>query len=52
MSVALILRDDFDAISLRRLGFVRISGRPQHPAQKAEVINAFKNTSPPRWRRI
>ncbi|TLP41888.1 transposase [Cohaesibacter sp. CAU 1516] len=24
---------------LRRLGFVRISGRPQHPDQKAEVID-------------
>lgn len=37
---------------LRRLGFVRISGRPQHPAQKTEVIDAFKKTSPPHWQRI
>ena len=37
---------------LRRLGFVRISGRPQHPDQKAEVIKAFKKTSLPRWQRI
>ena len=37
---------------LRRLGFVRISGRPQHPNQKTEVIDAFKKTSPPLWRRI
>lgn len=37
---------------LRRLGFVRISGRPQHPSQKTEVIEAFKKTFPPRWQRI
>lgn len=37
---------------LRRLGFVRITGRPQHPAQKAEVIDAFKKTSPLRWQRM
>jgi hypothetical protein len=29
---------------LVRLGFSRISGRPQHPAQAPEVIDAFKNT--------
>ncbi len=37
---------------LRRLGFVRISGRPQHPDQKPQVIEAFKKTSLPRWQRI
>ncbi|WP_096171592.1 IS630 family transposase [Cohaesibacter sp. ES.047] len=31
---------------LRRMGYVRISGRPQHPEQKPEVIDAFKKTSP------
>jgi len=33
---------------LNKLGFSHISGRPQHPAQKPEVIKAFKKTSPPR----
>lgn len=31
---------------LKRLGFSRISGRPQHPKQDARVIEAFKKTSP------
>ena len=29
-------------------GFSHISGRPQHPAQDAQVIEAFKKTSPTR----
>jgi len=33
---------------LAELGFSYISGRPQHPAQKAEVINTFKKTLPTR----
>ncbi len=33
---------------LNKLGFSHISGRPQHPAQKPEVIKAFKKTSLPR----
>ena len=37
---------------LKALGFSRISGRPQHPAQDERVIEAFKKTSPPRWQRI
>ncbi|WP_157747600.1 winged helix-turn-helix domain-containing protein [Cohaesibacter sp. ES.047] len=52
MSAALILSDAFDADSLRRMGYVRISGRPQHPEQKPEVIDAFKKTSPQRWQRM
>jgi len=35
---------------LVRLGFSHISGRPQHPAQDPEVIDAFKKTLPPRLR--
>ncbi len=31
---------------LVELGFSHISGRPQHPAQKPQVIEAFKKTSP------
>jgi len=31
---------------LKRLGFCHISARPQHPAQNAEAIAAFKKTSP------
>lgn len=33
---------------LNKLGFSHISGRPQHPAQKPEVIKAFKKTLPTR----
>lgn len=36
---------------LVRLGFSHISGRPQHPAQDPEVIDAFKKTLPSRLRR-
>lgn len=32
---------------LKQLGFSHISARPQHPAQDAEAIAAFKKTSPP-----
>ena len=35
---------------LKQLGFSRISARPQHPRQAPEAIEAFKKTSPPRWR--
>ncbi len=31
---------------LSKLGFVRISARPQHPAQDPEAIETFKKTSP------
>ncbi len=33
------------------LGFAKISARPRHHAQNALVIEDFKKTSPPRWRR-
>lgn len=32
---------------LKQLGFSHISARPQHPAQDAQAIAAFKKTSPP-----
>jgi transposase len=37
---------------LADLGFVHISARPQHPAQKPEVIAAFKKTLPARSPRM
>ncbi len=37
---------------LRRMGFRKLSARPQHYAQDPDVIEAFKKTSPPRWRRF
>lgn len=36
---------------LTALGFSHISGRPQHPAQEPQVIEAFKKTLPTLWRR-
>ena len=36
---------------LAELGFTHISGRPRHPAQEPQVIEAFKKTLPTRWRR-
>ena len=36
---------------LGQLGFSHISGRPQHPAQDPQVIEAFKKTSPTRLQR-
>ncbi len=35
---------------LAALSFSHISGRPQHPKQDSQVIEAFKKTSPARWR--
>ncbi len=36
---------------VKALGFTKISARPRHHAQNALVIEDFKKTSPPRWRR-
>ena len=36
---------------VKALGFAKISARPRHHAQSAWVIEDFKKTSPPRWRR-
>lgn len=37
---------------LRAMGFRKLSARPQHYAQDAEAIEAFKKTSPPSWRKF
>ena len=46
---------DLDEVSigraLKELGFAHVSPRPQHPKQDPQVIEAFKKTFPPRWRR-
>ncbi len=36
---------------VKALGFTKISARPRHHAQSALVIEDFKKTFPPRWRR-
>ena len=36
---------------LRRLGYRKLSARPRHHAQNPETLEAFKKTSPLRWRR-
>ena len=36
---------------VKALGFAKISARPRHHAQSALVIEDFKKTSPPRWKR-
>ncbi len=36
---------------LDRLGFSHITARPQHRRQDPETLEAFKKTSPPRWRK-
>jgi transposase len=36
---------------LRALGYRKLSARPRHHAQDPETLEAFKKTSPPRWRR-
>jgi len=35
---------------LRAMGYRKLSARPKHHAQAAGAIEAFKKTSPPRWR--
>ncbi len=35
---------------LRAMGFRKLSARPRHHAQAEGAIEAFKKTSPPRWR--
>ena len=46
---------EIDEVSVGRLlkeqGFSHISARPQHPAQKTDVIETFKKTSRPTWTR-
>ena len=53
------LRDEFGVSlsrqtlgrELRRMGFRKLSARPQDRAQDPDAIEAFKKTSPPSWRR-
>lgn len=35
---------------LKKLGFSHVSARPRHPGQNPAMIEAFKKTSPGRWR--
>jgi len=35
---------------LRAIGYRKLSARPRHHAQADGAIEAFKKTSPPRWR--
>ena len=46
---------ELDEVSVGRLlkeqGFTHVSARPQHPTQKADIIETFKKTSPPTWLR-
>ena len=37
--------------ALRTMGYRKLSARPRHHAQDAEAAEAFKKTSPTRWRR-
>lgn len=37
---------------LRAMGYRKLSARPRHHAQAAGVIEAFKKTGLPRWRRL
>ena len=36
---------------LKALGFVKMTARPRHQAQNEYVIDDFKKTSPPEWRK-
>jgi transposase len=36
--------------ALKKMGFVRLSARPRHYAQNQYALEAFKKTSPHRWR--
>jgi len=46
---------DLDEVSigrvLKELGFAHVSPRPRHPKQATEVVDDFKKTSQPGWRR-
>jgi transposase len=36
---------------LKAMGFCKLSARPRHYAQNSEVVDTFKKTSQPRWRK-
>ena len=54
------LRDEFDVSlsrqtlgrELRRMGFRKLSARPQDHAQDPEVLEAFETYGPPRWQAV
>jgi transposase len=37
--------------TLKAMGFVKLTARPRHQAQEVWVLEAFKKTSPPKWRK-
>jgi len=37
--------------ALKGLGFVKMTARPRHQAQDEFVVDDFKKTSPPQWRK-
>ena len=43
--------EDTVSRELKAMGFRKLSARPRHHAQDGRVIDAFKKTSPPSWRR-
>jgi len=38
--------------ALKEMGYVKLSARPRHHAQNEYALEAFKKTSPPRWKRL
>lgn len=44
--------EDTVSRELKAMGFRKLSARPRHYAQNPEVIDAFKKTSPPSWKRF
>jgi putative transposase len=47
----LSVSDDTIYQALKDLGFSHVSARPKAYKQDVEVIDAFKKTSPPAWRK-
>ena len=43
--------DDTVYRALKKLGFSHVSARPKAYKQDADVVEAFKKTFPPAWRR-
>jgi len=47
----IVLHESTVGTLLRRLGFRRMSVRPQNPENDPEALEAFKKTSPPAWQK-
>ena len=45
------MSDDTVYRALKKLGFSHVSARPKAYKQDADVVEAFKKTFPPAWRR-